>query len=174
MFTARGHYETLSMRSLDAVRLYRAVLPDSRGTVSSPSPTQTGGASRIVLYGCSSRNGLSLIRGGGGHMRKLLCLALVVAACAKEKPSTPPTPAQKFAGVWEGRSFRTPTDTGVAWAITMALDTAGNVSGSLTFTGTTRPPVPVQILELTDSTVLQDLGPYTSPTANVEVVTRTT
>ena len=107
-------------------------------------------------------------------MRKLLCLALVVAACAKEKPSTPPTPAQKFAGVWEGRSFRTPTDTGVAWAITMALDTAGKISGSLTFTGTTRPPVPVQILELTDSTVVQDLGPYTSPTANVEVVTRTT
>jgi hypothetical protein len=107
-------------------------------------------------------------------MRKLLCLALVVAACAKEKPSTPPTPAQKYAGVWEGRSFRTPTDTGVAWAITMKLDTAGKLSGSLTFTGATNPPVPVRILELTDSTVLQDLGPYMSPTANAEVVTRTT
>jgi hypothetical protein len=56
----------------------------------------------------------------------------------------------------------------------MSLDTAGRVSGSLTFSGTTRPPVPIRILELTDSTVLQDLGPYVSPTANTEVVTRTT
>lgn len=105
-------------------------------------------------------------------MKKLLCLALVLSACAKEKPSAPPTPAAKYAGTWEGRSFQSPTDTGITWTTAMSIGTDGKLSGSLTFTGTNLPPVPIQTLELTDSTVLQDAGPYTSPTAKTEVVTR--
>lgn len=106
-------------------------------------------------------------------MRKLLCLALLLAACAREKPR-PATPAEKYAGTWEGSSVRDSGGAAAAFTIQMTASAEGALSGSLTFTGTTAPPVPVRTEEVSDSVIVFEIGPYMSPTAGKEVITRST
>lgn len=101
-------------------------------------------------------------------MRALCCALVVLAACARESAQTP---AQRFAGTWEGRSFRSAADTGVPWTVTLTVGTDGQLSGSLTFAGGSA-SVPIRVVEVTDSTIVQELGPYVSRTANAEVMTR--
>jgi hypothetical protein len=80
--------------------------------------------------------------------------------------------AAKYAGTWEGRSFVSPADTGIPWTSTSNVAAAGTLSGTVTFTGSKLPPVAIQMFEITDSTAIQDIGPYTSLTSKAEVMTR--
>ncbi len=108
-------------------------------------------------------------------MRTLLCAALVVAACApKEKAGTATAggPAQKYTGTWEGRSYRTASDTGVPFRTVMALVADGSLRGTLMYTGAPAPPVAIRVRQFTDTSFVQELGPYHSLVANQDVVTR--
>lgn len=110
-------------------------------------------------------------------MRTLLCAALVVAACApgeKAGSATAAGPAQKYVGTWEGRSYRQAADTGIPFRTIMAITPDGSLRGTLTFTGITAGPVPIRVRELKDGKVVQELGPYHSPTADKDVVSRST
>jgi len=104
-------------------------------------------------------------------MRTLLCLALVLTACAREKPRAT-SAAERFAGTWEGRSVRSGSDTGVNFTMQMTASTEGALSGTLAFTGVSTPPVAVRTIEMNDSMIVFEIGPYQSPTANKEVITR--
>src|SRR5256886_15548592 len=80
------------------------------------------------------------------HMRTLLCTAIVLAACAPgdgSRASTSAGPAHKYAGTWEGRSFRSASDTGTPWRIVTAVAPDGSLRGTLTYTSVTAPPVPI-------------------------------
>lgn len=81
--------------------------------------------------------------------------------------------AAVFAGTWEGRSYRSDSDTGVAWTNVVTVGADGKPTGSLTFKGSNMAPVTARTIEMTDSTLVTELGPYTSPTAKTEVTTRT-
>ncbi len=105
-------------------------------------------------------------------MRKLLCLAVPVAACAREKPRAPVSVAERYAGTWKGRSFRSASDTGIPFTTQMTASAEGALSGTLSFTGLSTPAIPMRTIELTDSTIVFEIGPYQSPTANTEVITR--
>lgn len=105
-------------------------------------------------------------------MRSLLCLSLVIAACTGEKPRAPVSPAARYAGTWEGRSHRSDSDTGVAFTIQLSADSQGTLSGTLAFTGTGMPAIPVRPVAVSESTLVIEFGPYQSPTANAEVITR--
>lgn len=114
-------------------------------------------------------------------MRSLLGVALVVAACAPgEKPSTataggpggPGGPAQKYVGTWEGRSYRTQSDTGIPFRTIMARVADGSLRGTLVYPGATAPPVAIRVREYSDTGFVQELGPYHSRVANQDVVTR--
>jgi len=105
-------------------------------------------------------------------MRTLLCIALIVAGCARETARVPANPAQKYAGTWEGRSVQTGMDSGVTWTSQITATDAGTVSGTLAFTGLGMPPVEVRTIELSDSMIVFEMGPYESPTAKAEVITR--
>lgn len=107
-------------------------------------------------------------------MRGLLAVCLVLVACgpAERAASGAESLAARYAGTWAGRSFLAAGDTGVMWTMVTQVDTAGNLVGSLTFPGGPA-AVPVRTVELTDSMAVQELGPYHSPTADAEVVTRT-
>jgi len=107
-------------------------------------------------------------------MRTLLCAALVVAACAPgEKAGTAAGgPAAKYVGTWEGRSYRTPSDTGVPWRVIMARVADGTLRGTLTYPGTTAPPVAIRVRDYSDTSLVEELGPYHSRVVDKEVVTR--
>jgi len=105
-------------------------------------------------------------------MRILLCLAVVAAACAREKPRAPASAAERYVGTWEGRSFRSASDTGIPFTTQMNASADGALSGTLSFTGLSAPAIPVRTIELTDSTIVFEIGPYQSPTAKTEVITR--
>lgn len=124
-------------------------------------------------------------------MRSLLgCLIVLAAACtakddtsaavdsnqmvAEEGETTSEARrAATFTGRWEGRSYRSESDTGVAWTNVVTVGADGNPVGSLTFKGSDMAPVSARTIEITDSTLVTELGPYTSPTAKAEVTTRT-
>ncbi len=110
-------------------------------------------------------------------MRKLLCAAIVLAACApgdRSRTSTAAGPAQKYAGTWDGRSFRSASDTGTPWRIVTAVVQDGSLRGTMTYTSVTAPPVPIRARDVSDSAVVSELGPYHSITAKADVVTITT
>ena len=98
-------------------------------------------------------------------MRKLLSLALVVTACARETPRAPVNAAELYAGTWEGWSVRSGSDSGIPFSMQMTASAEGALSGTLSFTGLSTPPVALRTIELTDSTILFEIGPYQSPTA---------
>jgi hypothetical protein len=54
----------------------------------------------------------------------------------------------------------------------MTAGAEGTLSGMLAFTGLSTPPIAMRTIELTDSTIVFEIGPYQSPTANTEVITR--
>ena len=105
-------------------------------------------------------------------MRRLLCLSLAIAACAGEKPRAAASPAERYAGTWEGRARRSDADTGVAFTIQMSADSQGTLSGTVAFTGLGTPAIPVRTIAVSESTLVIEFGPYQSPTANTEVITR--
>src|SRR2546428_13694987 len=109
-------------------------------------------------------------------MRTLLCAAMVVAASARgdKSRSSAAGPAQKYAGTWEGRSFRSASDTGVPGRIVTAVVQDGSLRGTMTYTSVTAPPVPIRARDVSDSAVVSELGPYRSIAANSDVVTTTT
>ncbi len=106
-------------------------------------------------------------------MRTLLCAAMVLAACAPGDRSRS-SPAQKYAGTWEGRSYRSESDTGVPWRIVTAVVQDGSLRGTMTYASVTAPPVPIRARDVSDSAVVSELGPYHSITAKADVVTITT
>ena len=106
-------------------------------------------------------------------MRKALCAALVAAACGSSD-STPASPAQKYAGTWEGRSFRSESDTGTPIRIVAHVAQDGTLRSTLLFTTVQAPPIPIRAREVSDTMLVNEIGPYHSPTANADVVTRTT
>ena len=108
-------------------------------------------------------------------MRILLCTALVIAACApgeQTRTTTAAGPAQKYVGTWEGRAYRTPPDTGVPFRTVIVLVADGSLRGTLTYPGATTPPVAIRVREYSDTSFVQELGPYHSLVANSDVVTR--
>ena len=105
-------------------------------------------------------------------MRTLLCLALIVAGCARETPRAPANPAEKYAGTWEGRSVQAGSDSGVTWTSQMTATATGTVTGTLAFTGLATPPIEMRTIELSDSIIVFEMGPYESPTAKAQVITR--
>jgi len=110
-------------------------------------------------------------------MRTLVCAALVTAACApgdKSRSAAPATPAQKYAGTWEGRSYRSSSDTGTPFRIVAGVASDGTLRSTLTFTSIAAPPIPIRARQVTDTSLVSEIGPYHSPTANADVVTMTT
>ncbi len=113
-------------------------------------------------------------------MRTLLCAALVVAACAPgEKSRTPAAsaaagPAQKYTGTWEGRSYRSQSDTGTPFRIVSTVVSDGSLRGTLMFIGINAPPVPIRTRQVTDTGLVDEIGPYNSPTMHQAVVTTAT
>ena len=107
-------------------------------------------------------------------MRTLLCVAVVLAACAPGEQSRTPAgagPAHKYAGTWEGRSYRSASDTGTPWRIVTAVAPDGSLRGTMTYTSVTAPPVPIRARDVSDTAVVNELGPYHSIAANADVVT---
>jgi hypothetical protein len=76
-------------------------------------------------------------------------------------------------GTWIGRTFRSDADTGIAWTNVVNVMPDSSLTGSLRFAeGGRGGPVAVTYLQMTDSTTVQELGPYYSPTVKAEVMTR--
>src|SRR5437870_9100276 len=110
-------------------------------------------------------------------MRALLCAAVVLAAGAPgDKCGTRAAagPARKYAGTWEGRSYRSATDTGTPWRVVTAVVQDGSLRGTMTYTSVTAPPVPVRARQVSDTAVVHEIGPYHSIAANADVVTTAT
>lgn len=110
-------------------------------------------------------------------MRTVFCAALIVSACApgdRSRQSAPAGPAQKYAGTWEGRSFRSASDTGTPIRIVAHVAQDGTLRATLMFTTVQAPPIPIRARQVTDTVLVNEIGPYHSPTANADVVTRTT
>ena len=107
-------------------------------------------------------------------MRTLLCATIVFAACAPGDKRSSAGPAQKYAGTWDGRSYRSASDTGIPWRIVTAVVQDGSLRGTMTYTSVTAPPVPIRARDVSDSAVVNEFGPYHSLAANADVVTTTT
>jgi hypothetical protein len=109
-------------------------------------------------------------------MRTLLCVALGTAACAPGEKSHAAAagPAQKYAGTFEGRSYRSASDTGTPFRLIAAVASDGTLRGTLWFTDVApAPPIPVRARDVSDTVLVDEIGPYRSPTANRDVVTTT-
>lgn len=107
-------------------------------------------------------------------MRTLLCATVVVGACApgdKSGSSVAAAPAQKYVGTWDGRSHRSASDTGIPFRIVTVVAADGSLRGTMMYTSVTAPPVPVRARQVSDTALVQELGPYHSLTANADVVT---
>lgn len=110
-------------------------------------------------------------------MRTVLCAALAVAACApsdQSRRAAPLGPAQKYAGTWEGRSFQSASDTGTPIQVVAHVAQDGTLRSTLMFTTVRVAPVPIRAREVTDTSLVNEIGPYHSPTANADVVTTAT
>jgi hypothetical protein len=78
---------------------------------------------------------------------------------------------ERYVGTWDGRSMLAPGDTGVPWSMVLSVADS-ELAGTLTFSGTSLVPVGIRTVALTESTLVQEVGPYYSPTAGAEVMTR--
>jgi hypothetical protein len=106
-------------------------------------------------------------------MRTPLYVVMIVAGCAAgDKRSAAPAAAQKYTGTWEGRSYRSSSDSGVPYRTVIALVADGSLRGTLIYPGRTSPPVPIRVREYSDTSFVQELGPFHSLVANREVVAR--
>ena len=106
-------------------------------------------------------------------MRAVCCAALVAVACAPGEKPRPAGPAQKYAGTWEGRSFRSSSDTGTPFRIVAHVADDGTLRSTLLFTTVPAPPIPIRARQVSDTSLVNEIGPYHSPTANADVVTVT-
>ena len=107
-------------------------------------------------------------------MRTLLCAVLVAGACAPgDRSRAAAGPGAKYAGTWEGRSFRSASDSGIPWRIVTAVTQDGSLRGTLTYTSVTASPVPIRTREVSDTALVNELGPYHSLTADADVITTT-
>ena len=107
-------------------------------------------------------------------MRIVFCAALLVVACAPGEKPRPAGPAQKYAGTWEGRSFRSSSDTGTPFRIVAHVADDGTLRSTLLFTTQQAPPIPIRARQVSDTSLVNEIGPYHSPTASADVVTVTT
>jgi len=104
----------------------------------------------------------------------LLSAVLVVAACApgEQKSAAPAGAGQKYVGTWEGRAYRSASDSGVAYRTVLARVADGTLRGTLTYPGTEAPPAPIRVREYSDTALVQEIGPYHSRVSDRDVVTR--
>jgi hypothetical protein len=110
-------------------------------------------------------------------MRTPLYAALILAACGRgetSRSSIPAGPAQKYAGTWEGRSYRSASDTGIPWRIVSAVAQDGSLRGTMTYVTVTAPPVPMRARVANDTALVAEIGPYHSLAVNADVVTTAT
>ena len=107
-------------------------------------------------------------------MRTAVYATLVAVACAPGEKPRPAGPAQKYAGTWEGRSFRSSSDTGTPFRIVAHVADDGTLRSTLLFTTLQGPPIPIRARQVSDTALVNEIGPYHSPTVNEDVVTRTT
>lgn len=111
-------------------------------------------------------------------MRIVLCAALAAAACTpRDKPGgagASAGPAQKYAGTWEGRAFHSEADTGTPFRIVSSVAEDGSLRGTLMFPQVPEPPIPVRARQISDTALVNEIGPYQSPAAHRRVLTTTT
>lgn len=111
-------------------------------------------------------------------MRSLVWAALAAAACTpgdRRGADGPATPAQKYAGTWEGRAFHSESDTGTPFRIVSSVAQDGTLRSTLTLLSVTTPePIPVRARAVSDTTLVDETGPYQSPSTHRLVVTTTT
>ena len=105
-------------------------------------------------------------------VRTLLCLSLVLTACAREKPRAAASPGELYAGTWEGRSYGSASDTGVPFTGQMTAGPQGTLAGTLTFAGLGTSPIPMRTIAVSESTIVFEIGPYQGPAAKAEAITR--
>ena len=109
-------------------------------------------------------------------MRSWFCAALVAVACASGEQARAPDAArapQKYSGTWEGRAFHSESDTGVPFRIVSSVGQDGTLRGTLSFLSVASPPIPVRAREVSDTMLVDEAGPYQSPSARRLVVTTT-
>src|SRR5256885_4375943 len=141
--------------------------------------------------GCAPRADTALLAALGGpppystspdierrrsRMRSVLCAALVAAACAPADKSRAPAagPAQKYAGTWDGRAYHSESDTGTPSRIVSSVAEDGSLRGTLMFPQSPEPPIPVRARQVSDTALVDEIGPYQSPTTHRRVLTTTT
>lgn len=109
-------------------------------------------------------------------MRSVLCAALVAAACAPADKSRAPAagPAQKYAGTWDGRAYHSESDTGTPFRIVSSVAEDGSLRGTLMFPQVPEPPIPVRARHVSDTALVNEIGPYQSAAARHRVLTTTT
>jgi hypothetical protein len=109
-------------------------------------------------------------------MRVALCAALVAAACAPADKSRAAAagPAQKYAGTWDGRAYHSESDTGTPFRIISSVAEDGSLRGTLMFPQVPEPPIPVRARQVSDTALVNEIGPYQSPAAHHRVLTTTT
>lgn len=145
---------------------------DDRLCCSTPKPADGIGRPHHPRLDGSAGNLVTFTQPKVCNMRILMCLAaLAVVGCAQEAAREPANPAEQYAGAWDGQSVPEGADSGVAWVLDMSVTAEGTLSGTLTFSGS-ETPVAVRPVEVTDSAVVLELGPYESPTVGAMVVTR--
>ena len=106
-------------------------------------------------------------------MRTLPSLVLLLSlACAREAPPQRTTPAQKYAGTWEGQSRTEGSDSAISWTSQITAATDSTITGTLAFNGVAMSPIEVRTIQLSDSMIIFEMGPYQSPTSKTEVITR--
>jgi hypothetical protein len=109
-------------------------------------------------------------------MRYGIWVAVLSTACAAPGDSAraPASPGRKYAGAWEGRSYRSEADTGTPFRLVASIAPDGTLRGTLTFTTIAGPPIPVRTRQVSDTALVDEIGPYLSPTMHRLVVTTTT
>src|SRR5438132_8734054 len=111
------------------------------------------------------------------RMRSLVWAALAAAACTpgdKPRAGGPAGPAQKYAGTWDGRAYHSESDTGTPFRIVSSVAEDGSLRGTLMFPQGSEPPIPVRARQVSDTVLVNEMGPYQSPTAHRRVRTTTT
>lgn len=100
--------------------------------------------------------------------RVWLCAAAVGMACGGAPRGAI---TGRYAGTWDGRWYRTTEDTGIAWRAVMSVAQDGALVGSLTL-AIGGPAVPLTTLQVTESTLVQRIGPYFIPSLDAPVTTQ--
>jgi hypothetical protein len=109
-------------------------------------------------------------------MRSLAWAALAVAACTpgdKPRAGAPAGPARKYAGAWDGRAFHSEADTGTPFRIVSSVAEDGSLRGTLMFPQVPEPPIPVRARQVSDTMLVNEIGPYQSPSAHRRVLMTT-